>query len=87
MPVLGVDPVADYRPGLEAAGFVVEVYEETAGWRPRVHGTFTALVEAADALVADLGERAAAGVLAEAMLTVQAAPYPRRVLVGARRLP
>ena len=85
LPVLGVDPVPDYAPLLREAGFEVEAYEETLGWEPRVYGTFGALVEASDALVADLGERAAAGALAEAMLTVQLKPYPRRVLAVARR--
>ena len=85
LPVLGVDPISDYAPLLESAGFVVDVYEETPGWDPRVTATFTALVEAADDLEADLGENAAAGVLAEAVLTVQVRPYPRRVLIVARR--
>jgi ubiquinone/menaquinone biosynthesis C-methylase UbiE len=86
LPVLGVDPRPDYAPVLEAAGFAVEAYEETHGWALRVYGTFEALVDAADALVADLGERAAAGVLAEAMLTVQTRPYPRRILLVAQRV-
>jgi ubiquinone/menaquinone biosynthesis C-methylase UbiE len=86
LPVLGVDPRPDYAPVLEAAGFAVEAYEETPGWALRVYGTFEALVDAADALVADLGERAAAGVLAEAMLTVQTRPYPRRILLVAQRV-
>ena len=85
LPVLGVDPIADYRPLLQDGGFDIEAYEETPGWESRVYGTFSALVDAADALVADVGERAAAGALAEAMLTVQLKPYPRRVLVVARR--
>lgn len=85
LPVFGVDPVNDYGPLLRDAGFRVEVYEETQGWEERVYTTFGALVEASDALIADLGERAAAGTLAEAMLTVQVKPYPRRVLVVARR--
>ena len=85
VPVLGVDPVADYRPLLEQAGLTVAAYEETPGWRDRVLSVFGALVDAADALVAEMGERAAAGVLAEAMLTVQLQPYPRRVLAVARR--
>jgi SAM-dependent methyltransferase len=84
--VLGVDPRPDYAPILEAAGFAVEAYEETPGWASRVYGTFEALVDAADELVADLGERAAAGVLAEAMLTVQTRPYPRRIQLVAQRV-
>ena len=85
LPVLGVDPIPDYSPLLESAGFVVDVYEETPGWDLRVTATFTALAEAADELVADIGESAAAGVLAEAMLTIQVRPYRRRVLIVARR--
>jgi SAM-dependent methyltransferase len=85
LPVLGVDPIPDYAPLLEAAGLAIDAYEETPGWESRVYGTFAALVDAADALVADIGGRAAAGVLAEAMLTVQAKPYLRRVLVVASR--
>lgn len=86
LPVLGVDPHSNYAPILEAAGFAVYAYGETPGWAPRVYRTFQALVDAADALVADLGERAAAGVLAEATLTVQRRPYLRRILLVAQRL-
>ena len=83
LPVLGVDPVADYRPLFEAADFETEVYEETPGWEERVYGTFEAIVDASDVLVAEMGERAAAGAVAEAMLTVQTKPYPRRILAVA----
>ena len=86
VPVLGVDPIADYAPLLEDAGFAIDVYEETPDWESRVYGAFGALVEAADDLTGDIGERAAAGALAEAMLNVQVKPYPRRVLVVARRV-
>lgn len=85
IPVLGVDPVVDYRPLLEEVGFAIDVYEETPDWESRVYGAFGALVGAADDLTADMGERAAGGALAEAMLTVQMRPYPRRVLVVAHR--
>ena len=85
LPALGVDPVSDYLPLLDAAGFAVEVYEETAGWEQRVYGAFQAMVDSSQALVDEMGERAAAGALAEAMITVQVKPYPRRVLAVARR--
>lgn len=84
LPVLGVDPVPDYAPLLEAAGFVVEAYEETPGWEARVYAAFSAIVAASDALVAEMGEAAAAGAIAEATLTVEVKPYPRRVLLVAR---
>jgi ubiquinone/menaquinone biosynthesis C-methylase UbiE len=85
VPVLGVDPVADYAPVLERAGLTIDVYEETPGWADRVYPTFSALIDASDALNGEMGERAAAGTLAEAMLTVSVRPYPRRVLIVARR--
>ena len=85
LPVLGVDPVSDYMPLLADAGFEVVAYEETPGWVERVYGTFQAVVDAADALNAEMGERAAAGALSEAMLTVAIRPYPRRVLIVAVR--
>jgi SAM-dependent methyltransferase len=85
VPVVGVDPIPNYVPLFEAAGFDVEEYEETPGWRKRVNAAFNAIVDATDTLTAEMGERAAAGVVAEAMLTVQMQPYPRRVLAVARR--
>jgi SAM-dependent methyltransferase len=84
-PVLGVDPHADYTPALEDAGFVVDAYEETPGWADRVYPTFQAVLDNANALHAEMGERAAAAATSEAMLTVATMPYPRRVLVVARR--
>ena len=85
LPVLGIDPVLDYAPVLEQAGLAIDVYEETPGWADRVYPTFGALIDASDALKDEMGERAATGTLAEAMLTVAMRPYPRRVLIVARR--
>ena len=85
LPVLGVDPVADYQPLLVQAGFTIDTYEETPGWEARVYAAFGAIVDASDALTAEMGERAASGAIAEAMLTVAMKPYPRRVLVVAAR--
>jgi SAM-dependent methyltransferase len=84
VPILGVDPVEDYLPLLNEAGFIIDTYEETHGWSERVYGTFGALIEASDSLNAEMGELAAASVLAEAMLTVAVQPYPRRVLIVAQ---
>lgn len=85
LPVLGDDPIPDYTPLLEAAGFKIDAYEETPGWHERVNAAFGAVVDARDTLAQEMGDRAAAGAVAEAMLTVQLQPYPRRVLVAARR--
>jgi ubiquinone/menaquinone biosynthesis C-methylase UbiE len=45
LPVLGVDPVADYRPLLEEQGFAIEFYQETRGWAERVQATYTAVID------------------------------------------
>jgi SAM-dependent methyltransferase len=86
LPVLGVDPIADYRPLIEASGLDVEAYEETPGWEERVYAAFGAIVDNNDTLIAEMGERAAAGAVAEAILTVQTKPYRRRILAVASRL-
>jgi SAM-dependent methyltransferase len=83
LPVLGVDPVGDYRPLLTLAGFDVLAYEETAGWAERVEAAFSAIVNAADALAAEMGEQASASAVAEAMITLDLQPYPRRILAVA----
>lgn len=85
LPVWGVDPVADYRPVLERAGFSVVRYEETPGWRERVTATFEAVVAEHAALDAELGVAAAAALSMEAALTLEQRPYRRRVLVVADR--
>jgi SAM-dependent methyltransferase len=83
IPVLGADPVADYRPLLESAGFDVLAYEETPGWAERVTAAFTAIVSATDILAEEMGEQAAASAVAEAMITLEIQPYPRRILAAA----
>lgn len=85
LPVLGVDPVADYRPLIAAAGLNVEAYEETPGWQERVYEAFSAIAENSDTLRAEMGEQAAAAAVAEAMLTLHVKPYPRRIMAVASR--
>ena len=85
LPVLGVDPVADYRPLMAAAGLTVEAYEETPGWQERVTAAFGAIAENSDTLTAEMGEQAAAAAVAEALVTLQLNPYPRRIMAVASR--
>jgi SAM-dependent methyltransferase len=85
LPVLGADPVADYRPLIAAAGLTVEAYEETPGWQERVHAAFGAIAANSDTLTAEMGEQAAAGAIAEALVTLQINPYPRRIMAVASR--
>jgi len=85
LPVLGVDPVVDYAPLLEEAGFTVDWYRESEGWADRVRETFGAVVAAMPTLIEEMGEAAASSLGMEAALTLQFQPYRRRVVVAARR--
>jgi SAM-dependent methyltransferase len=87
LPVLGVDPVGDYRPLLEEAGFDVDVYEELPGVPEPVTGAYRALLEARDTLLREMGESAAMSLFAELTLTLERRPYRRRVLACATRRP
>ncbi len=85
LPVFGTDPVDDYHPLLERAGFDVLAYNETPGWRERVNTTYQAVVDAKPALTTEMGEAACAALLGEMSLTLQLQPYRRRAFVSARR--
>jgi ubiquinone/menaquinone biosynthesis C-methylase UbiE len=86
LPVLGTDPVDDYGPLLEEAGFDVLRYEETPRWRERVTAAYQAIVDAKAALTAEMGEAAYNALAGEVTLTLQLQPYRRRVFVSARKL-
>ncbi len=83
--VWGVDPVSDYREPLAAAGFSVELYEEVPGWPEPMSRAYSAVIEAREALVGELGEDAAGPLLLEMAMTLELKPYRRRVLAVAAR--
>lgn len=85
LPIFGVNPVADYRPLMAAAGLRIEAYEETPGWQERVYAAFSAIKENSDTLIAEMGEPAATAAVTEAIITLQIKPYPRRILAVASR--
>jgi SAM-dependent methyltransferase len=87
LPVFGVDPVADYRPLLAEAGFTVDLYEPVPGWPEPLTATYSALIEAGQALADEMGQTAAAALLTELTLTLQQRPYRRRVLAVATLKP
>ncbi len=86
LPVFGVDPVEDYRPLLSKAGFTVEAYEPVPGWPEPMTATYSALISASGALTQEMGQVAAAALLTELSMTLQAQPYRRRVLVVATKM-
>jgi SAM-dependent methyltransferase len=85
LPGAGGDPIDDYRPLLTDAGFSVEIYEEVPGWPEPMTTTYTALLEASDALKHELGVVAAQAMLVEVSMTLEQRTVRRRVLVAATR--
>jgi SAM-dependent methyltransferase len=79
------DPVGDYRPVLEHAGFEVLRYDQTPDWQDQVTAGFGAVVAEREALEAELGRAAAAATLLEASLTLELQPYRGHVLAVAVR--
>jgi ubiquinone/menaquinone biosynthesis C-methylase UbiE len=84
LPVLGEDPVEDYAPVLRDAGFTVDLYEETPGWEARLEAAYSAVIAAAAALRAEMGDAAMDSLLLEMSLTLAVRPYRRRVFVSAQ---
>jgi SAM-dependent methyltransferase len=84
VPVLGVDPIADYSVVLGEVGFLVEQYEETPGWRDRLVAAYSAILDADSTLRPEMGTAAMDALALEMSLTLQLEPYARRVLAVAR---
>ena len=79
------DPVGDYRPLLEDSGFEIASYEQLPGWDDLVAAGFGAVVSEQDALVAEMGEAAAAATVLEASITLELRPYCGHVFAVAVR--
>lgn len=85
LPVLGADPSSDFRPALERAGFAIESYEETLGWRERVTSAYQAVLDAQDVLSQELGIQAFIALASEMRLAMDRNFYRRRVMAVASR--
>jgi SAM-dependent methyltransferase len=86
LPVLGDDPVDDYREVLATAGLLVTRYEETASWEGRMTAAYSAILEAKEALTEEMGSVAATALMSEVTVTLERRPYTGRVLCVAQRL-
>jgi SAM-dependent methyltransferase len=90
-PAVWPPQVNDHRPLLREAGFTVETYEETSGWEPRQRAVYEGLRGAQANVLAEMGEAAASGLLAEANLLPGLADgtdylaHMRRILIVARK--
>ena len=85
LPILGTDPVEDYRPALTAVGLRVDLYEEAPGWPEPMTATYSAVLNAKEPLTQEMGEAAVGALFMEMSMTLQAKPYRRRVLVAATK--
>jgi ubiquinone/menaquinone biosynthesis C-methylase UbiE len=85
LPVLGDDPVGDYAPLLEQAGFRVDSHEETPGWDARLANSYRAILDHAEDLRREMGDAGYGSLALEVALTLERRPYARRVLITATR--
>jgi SAM-dependent methyltransferase len=85
LPVLGADPVEDFRPPLTDAGFTVDGYEEVPGWPEPMTSAYSALIEEEGALRAEMGDAPVNALFGELRMTLERRPYRRRVLAVATR--
>jgi len=85
IPVFDVDPVGDFRPLLEHAGFRIDVYEETPGWQERIASTYHAILAALPIVSQEAGSSAAAALAFEISATLDRRVIHRRVFVVASR--
>ena len=87
LPVIGEDPVGDYRPLLEEAGFTVLQYDKTPHWHERLFAAYGAVIEAQEALRREMGELATAAMLSEMTVTLERDIYSGRAFAVAERRP
>jgi SAM-dependent methyltransferase len=83
---LSAPQVADHRPLLEAAGFVVAAYEPTPGGEQRERAMYEAILAAEAELIAEMGEAAGRPVINEARNRLPVLAQRRRFLAAARKV-
>ena len=86
LPVIGDDPVEDYRPLLEESGFRVLHYDETPRWHERLFAAYGAVMAAQQVLREEMGELATAAMLSEMTVTLERDIYSGRVFAVAERM-
>lgn len=77
--------VADHRPLLEAAGFIVEAYEEPPDWERRHRAVYAGILDAQSLLIEEMGETAARRWIDQAQQRPDELPHVRSIFVVARR--
>src|SRR5438093_421057 len=85
LPVIGDDPVDDYRPLLRDADFEVLHYEQTPNWHDRLFTAYRAVIDAQEVLREEMGVPATAAMLSEMTLALERDIYSGRVFAVAER--
>jgi SAM-dependent methyltransferase len=83
--VMNWDAIPDYRLLLEAAGFLMEVYEEAPNWEARLRAVCAAVVAENDRLAEEIGDVAAASIRNWGLNRPNELSDTRRLLAVARR--
>lgn len=85
LPVIGEDPVEDYRPLLESQGFDVLTYRQTPRWHERLTDAYGAVIAAQSELNEEIGVLATGALMSEMTLTLERDLYRGRAFVVAQR--
>jgi ubiquinone/menaquinone biosynthesis C-methylase UbiE len=83
---LGAEQVADYRPLLQAAGFVIETYEEPPEWRRQQRAVAEGLIAAEADMAREMPAETAAGLAAMGRGMLADMPARRYICVVARKM-
>ena len=85
LPIIGLDPVGDFRPVVEQNGFTIVGYDETAGWQDRVTSTYEAIRRDQNRLVSEMGAVAVTALAFEVSAMLDQQIFQRRVRMIAER--
>jgi ubiquinone/menaquinone biosynthesis C-methylase UbiE len=76
---------ADHRKNLEDAGFRIDTYEETPGWKERQLAVYEKVLESKDAFIREMGRAYAMPIIKEAKSTPPVLEKSTRILVSATK--
>ncbi len=76
---------ADHRKNLEKAGFGIEVYEQTPGWKERQLAVYAKVLESRELLIREMGKACAMPIIKEARSTPPVLEKSARILVSAKK--
>ena len=85
LPVIGENPLEDYRELLGDGDFRVLSYEQTPAWHERLAGAYRAVIDAEEAIKSEMGPLATAALMSEVTLTLGRDLYSGRVFAVAEK--